>query len=123
MAALDPAPTTPTAAHPHSELRHDGADLGQLGLELLSPALEVESVAAVRAALRPAVCRPGDGNNFTSIDRIGAEAAARGVAITIVVDFIHVLRTGNVNTIECASSSGATWVRSQPPRRMMMASS
>jgi hypothetical protein len=31
-----------------------------------------------------------DGNNH-QIDRIGAEAAARGVAITIVVDFIHVL--------------------------------
>jgi hypothetical protein len=31
-----------------------------------------------------------DGNNH-QIDRIGAEAAARGVAVTIVVDFIHVL--------------------------------
>src|SRR5205823_8240209 len=51
VAPLDPAPTSPTAANTHPELRDDRSYLGQLGLELLGPALEIDPLAAVRAAL------------------------------------------------------------------------
>src|SRR6266508_739625 len=51
MAALDAASTAPAAAHAHPEAGDDGTRLGKLGLELVGPPLEVDALAAVRAAL------------------------------------------------------------------------
>jgi len=52
VAPLDPAPATPAPSHAHPEPGDDGLQGGELGLELLGPTLEVEPLAAVRAAIR-----------------------------------------------------------------------
>jgi len=51
VAALDPALAAPAAPDADPELRDQGTDLGQLGRELLGPALEVHALPAVRGAL------------------------------------------------------------------------
>jgi len=50
LASLDTAQTPPTAPHAHAKLGHDRPEGGQLGLELLRPALEVDVAAASRTA-------------------------------------------------------------------------
>ena len=52
MAALDPAPASPTAANTNPEPGYQRAKLGQLSLELLRPPLELDTLTTVRATLR-----------------------------------------------------------------------
>ena len=46
-----------------------------------------------------------DGNN-TQIETVTAEAASRGITVTVVIDFIHVLELSTVSARESHISAG-----------------